>query len=551
MNKCTNCQTTTKLFFCPNCGQILEYPDFIRTDEKLKKSLEIFVKNLVNASKKSQADLQVLFDKSELSNAVYRKYYQHITYLQQLCSTEKSKQYFSGNGEALFEKMEQFADKCRQNECQIAVVGIIKAGKSMLINSLLGKEIASTYPTPETASVTKFRSANGKDYVKVSFYNSREWDELWKSVLAARKNSLRDDKEDFLTEYNDLKADEIKRLYINKREETYYPTDIHEMKKIVDTFTSARYAEHFFAKEVEIGLSDFDAPSNVVFVDTPGLDDPVSYRSDITRRYLHSANVILLCVRAIDPGDMSATVLEKLAGLFAEMRYSKERIYLFGTQIDVRSPFKENWEKFTFPTFIKYLSDDIYFGSQKNAKDKIKPVSAKFYNLIQRAKNNTDIWKDEEIKKELNRMIRACWEVPEYDDLLEVYGEEKARKLHKSTKQIFYEHISEFEEITGIPAAKDALMNGPIKEAENIIKNDIQGDYAFLCQQIANTALDVSTFRLDTIRESYASDIQEQVAVLNQQLIDDRKDYAATRTALNELLQDMQGQVNNVINILK
>lgn len=360
-----------------------------------------------------------------------------------MCNNEKTME------RHFLKEKDHFADKCKKNDCQIVVVGMITAGKSTLIDALLGKEIASTN---RTASVTKFRSAKGRDYVKVSFYNSREWEELWKNV--------RDDKEDFLSEYNNLNADAIKSQYVGKKEETYYPSDIKEMKKIVDTFTSARYAEHFFAKEVEIGLSDFDAPSNVVFVDTPGLDDPVSYRSDITRRYLHSANVILLCVRAINPGDMSATVLEKLAGLFAEMQYSKERIYLFGTQIDVCSPFKENWEKFTYPTFIKYLSDDIYFGSQKNAKDKIKPVSAWFYNLIQRAKNDTEVWKDEEIKKELNRMIRACWKVPEYDDLVEQYGEEEARKLHKSTKQFFYEHISEFEEITGIPAAKDALMKG-------------------------------------------------------------------------------------------
>ena len=40
---------------------------------------------------------------------------------------------------------------------QIAIVGTVKAGKSTLINSLLGYDLASTNVTPETATLTKFK----------------------------------------------------------------------------------------------------------------------------------------------------------------------------------------------------------------------------------------------------------------------------------------------------------------------------------------------------------------------------------------------------------
>lgn len=547
MNKCTNCQTKTNLFFCPNCGQILEYPDFIKSEEKLKRSLEVFVKNLINASKKSETDLEILLDKSELSNAIYRKYYKHITYLQQLCSTEQSKIYFEGNGEALFEKMDQFAERCRKNECQIAVAGTIKAGKSMLINALLGKEIASTYPTPETASLTKFRSAEGADYIKISFYNSEEWSELWNSVLASKERSIRDDKEDFLSAYNNLNADSIKGNYINKDEIICYPQNFEELKQIVDTYTSARYAEHFFAKEVEVGLVDFDAPTNVVFVDTPGLNDPVSYRSDITRKYLHSANVVLWCTKATGPGDLDALALDSLAGLFAELRYAKENIFIFGTQIDVVTPFMEQWKEFTYPHFVTYLQKDIYFGSKKNTEEKIKPVTAWFYNLIQRAKKNPDIWKDKKEKKNLERMVRDCFDVPEREDLIEEYGLEEADKRHKTPKQVFYEHIAELEEMTGIPEARKAIMDGPVSNAENIIKKDIQGDYSYLCKQISNTATEISTFRLETIKQSNAVDLQEKILLLDQQIKQGAKEYTITRTALNETLELMQEHISTII----
>ena len=63
----------------------------------------------------------------------------------------------------------------------IAFVGTIKAGKSTLINALLGRNLASTSVTPETAVLTKFRSS-AQDYVKVTFYSSYEWAQLWNSI---------------------------------------------------------------------------------------------------------------------------------------------------------------------------------------------------------------------------------------------------------------------------------------------------------------------------------------------------------------------------------
>lgn len=547
MNTCNNCHTETGLFFCPNCGKIIEYPDFVTHEERLKKALELFVMNMIAATKRSQYDLEEKVGKSGLAELVYRKYYQHIAYLQQLCSTDVSKKYFGGNGEALFEKMDQFAEKCKQNECQIAVVGTIKAGKSMLINAILGREIASTFPTPETASVTKFRSSNRGDYVKVSFYTDKEWQKLWNSVMMATKKSIRDDKEDFLSEYNSLHADEIKSEFINRESIEFKPTTFDELKQTVDKYTSSRHAEHYFAKEVEIGLSDFVAPANVVFVDTPGLNDPVSFRSNITRKYLHSANVILLCVKAAS-AELRSQELDEIASLFAELRYSKDRIYILGTQIDTPRNFKQYWDNHTKKEFLKYLSDDIYFGSEQDAKKQIFPVTAWYYNLVMRAKKNPEVWKDAEMKGNLEEMVRRCWKVESFEDLQEQYGTEEAIKRFKSPKQIFYEHISEFEDMTNIPQMRIMLMEGPVKASEMIIKNDVQSDYRYLCSQIVSTAKDVAKLRQETIAQSRAKDVQMQIIDLNQRISQSKREYAATRSALSELLKDLQDETNKVIN---
>ena len=37
--KCKFCGEETELFFCPNCGKIIEYPQFIKDNAKLEKEV--------------------------------------------------------------------------------------------------------------------------------------------------------------------------------------------------------------------------------------------------------------------------------------------------------------------------------------------------------------------------------------------------------------------------------------------------------------------------------------------------------------------------------
>lgn len=69
---------------------------------------------------------------------------------------------------------------------QIAIVGAIKAGKSTLINTLIGDDLASVSVTPETATLTKFRYSE-KNYVKIKFYTNDEWNKIWEN---AKKRKL-------------------------------------------------------------------------------------------------------------------------------------------------------------------------------------------------------------------------------------------------------------------------------------------------------------------------------------------------------------------------
>lgn len=548
-HKC-KCGHSSSMFFCPRCGAILEYPSILSNKEDLKTNLRNFVSKLVKTAHEQKVDIENLVADSAINEFAYKSLYERIAYLQKLCGYDIAYPYFGEDGSSIFDEINKFADKCSQNECQIAVAGTIKAGKSMIINALLGREIASTFPTPETASLTRFRKSLEGDYVKVSFYTTQDWTQLWDSVMESSRKSNRDDSEDFLSEYNSLNADSIKGDFLNKQDIIIKTSSIQEMKEIVDKYTSARFPEHYFAKEVEIGLSNCFLAPNVVIVDTPGLDDPVSYRTDITRLYLRKANVILICKKS-SSAEIRRDELEQLISLFSELRYYKDRIYIVGTQIDIQPNMKDYWEKFTLPEYIKYLKSKVYFGSEETAMNHIIPASAWYFLNALKANTNPEVWKDKNVAKVLREMICRLYDYTPLEELIDEYGEEEARKLFKSPRQLFDSNFEDILARTGIPLLREILIDGPVKNAQKIILTDIKSQYQKLVDAIRKKSESVSGYLLETISVSNSNNIREQIANLEKRIAKEKIDAKTDEDNLNLLLKQMREATSQAVSKVK
>ena len=555
---CPKCGTKTELFYCPNCGEIFEYPSFVGNNEKRKHSLQEFVKKVVSVAKQQKIDVSSAIDGSPVRNAIYRKYYEQIAYLQKLCSNKTTQSYFMNSGSNMFEQMNSFAEKCELGECQIAVVGTVKAGKSAFINALIGKEIASSYPTPETASVTKFRKSEKGNYVKVSFYTSKDWQQLWDSVHSSTADAIKgDENEDFLHLYESLQAERIRNSFLNKKDVISYVNSLDELKTLIDKYTSARYPEHFFAKEVEVGLSDFFAPSNVVIVDTPGLDDPVPYRTDITRRYLHKANVVLLCIRSNRP-EISSTELTQLSYIFQELRYYKERIITFGTQIDDEDemPMLDYWREYTLPEYLKYLSRSTLYGSKEIAEKHIFPVSAYYFFYIQKAILNPQIFlgktdEDKKLRKKIDAIVRRYYDCPEREDLIDEYGEEEGNKRYRTPRQIFEEHKYDLLNMTQVKQIRNMILDGPIRNANDIILNDIKDLYIILNKEIQKISSEIASHRQKTIELSEANDAIERISSLEREISDSKKYNIEQAKRLSNLLAGLESRSQSALSKIK
>lgn len=553
INVCPKCGTKTEMFYCPNCGEVFSYPSFIAGNKNRQKSLQTFISNVIAVAKQQKLNVAEAIGGSSIRNAIYRKYYEHIAYLQKLCSNKTTHSYFMNSGTNMFEQMNSFAEKCESGYCQIAVVGTVKAGKSAFINALIGKEIASSYPTPETASVTKFKKSEIGNYVKVSFYTTKEWKLLWDSVHSSTAEAIEgDENEDFIHLYEYLHAEDIRAKYLDKQEAFFHVNSIEEMKENIDKFTSARHPEHFFAKEVEVGLTDFFAPSNVVIVDTPGLDDPVPYRTNITRRYLHKANVILLCIRS-NRAEISSTELTQLFYIFQELRYYKDRIITIGTQIDEPDDMLNYWNNYTLPEYLKYLSRSTLYGSKEVAEKQIFPLSAFYYFYVQKAIENPHVFvgktdEEKKLKKRISEIVRRYYDSPDWGDLVEEYGEDEARVLYKSPKQIFEEHKEELLDMTQVPKVRKMLLDGPIKNANEIILSDIESLYKHLINEVRNVSKDIASHRNETIEISESNDVLERISTMEKRIRKEKELQRVQADKLSDLLSDLEKHSQNALN---
>ena len=273
------------------------------------------------------------------------------------------------NNSAVVQKMSDFLSLCRNPDFQIAFVGTIKTGKSTLINALLGKNYASMAVTPETAALTKFRSSP-RDYVKIIFYTHSEWQKLWDSRTSGASA--------FMAEYNELQGDKFKDKWINHAP-IHKELANEQIEDELKIWSSSKRAEHYFVKEIEVGISTLgkDFPPQVVFVDTPGLSDPVAYRSELTKQYIRRANAVFVC---IDAQKIQKEEIDTIASVFAFSSDDKSKVHIVATHWDVLNEPEEDWAE-QKKYLIKRLTGPAFFDMQATASTNIMHSAAFIYNL--------------------------------------------------------------------------------------------------------------------------------------------------------------------------
>ena len=200
------------------------------------------------------------------------------------------------------------ATKARQKvhelEFNVAVTGVINAGKSTLLNALLGKKILGASNVPETVNLTVLKYAP-EPFARVNFWSKAELKELgiaqdqddeiaeiyggagvkFESETAQNLIGKFDaDGSELAAKFQSPNASQI---CSNQPASKTVKTD--EIKRY--TSADSKYAK--FVKSVELYENLELLKDNVRIIDTPGIDDAVALREELVRRFMRECDLMV------------------------------------------------------------------------------------------------------------------------------------------------------------------------------------------------------------------------------------------------------------------
>ncbi|SMB80870.1 small GTP-binding protein domain-containing protein [Desulfonispora thiosulfatigenes DSM 11270] len=212
------------------------------------------------------------------------------------------------------QKVKQLAGKLVKEEFAIAFCGHFSAGKSSMINRLVGENILPSSPIPTSANLVKVKE--GDEYAKVFFKNEKP------------------------------------RLY-------RAPYDY----KMVKNYCK----DGDLIKEIEISYTDINLPSKTVIMDTPGIDSVDDAHRIATESALYLADLVFYVM------DYNHVQSEVNFMFIKELTEAGKEVYLVINQVDKHSDKELSFTDFKISVAESFASwgvnpADIFYTSLKEEK---------------------------------------------------------------------------------------------------------------------------------------------------------------------------------------
>ena len=187
----------------------------------------------------------------------------------------------------LSERLRAIPERLQNQRFSIGITGVMNAGKSTMLNALLGQEVLGTSVVPETANLTLIKYAKNP-YAIVNFWNTKEWSKIEEGAKSLK--SL----EAFVQESHAHFGEQFNAFITPKGESQ--SVDVHDLA----LYTSAKHSDKKcnLIKSVELYTDLKFVQDGVQIVDTPGLDDPVVQREEITLEYLSECDLMIHLMNA-------------------------------------------------------------------------------------------------------------------------------------------------------------------------------------------------------------------------------------------------------------
>ncbi len=376
----------------------------------------------------------------------------------------------------------------------IGITGVMNAGKSTMLNALMGQEILGSAVVPETANLTIVK--HGSPEAKVFYWNKQEWNRIESS--ARQIESIKE----FVNETKTLFGDNLEKIIQEKS--VSEKVDINNLAAFTSAEASGKKCN--LVKYVELKSDLNFLADGIEIVDTPGLDDPVIQREEITKEYLSACDLMLHLMNV----SQSATLKDVEFIIDALLYQNITKLLIVITRADTVSEqqLEEviNYTKSSIERQLKALNKDSQLDYILKSI-KFIPISGKMALLHRTGKSQ------EAIKAGYNLEDTGILEIEDYlnetlfgasssksDLIIKGAKTQLLKTIEKELKSFNYELIllskskeeleKELEEFSKKKSTNESIFEA-MAEDINIHKNDAKSYISTLETFLVNELLDL------------------------------------------------------------
>lgn len=352
-------------------NKIIGFLEKLHTHNFITKAQTFSLQILLKENKKQTMSPQ---DKPNTAKTIFDKRQQNLHAIIEKIKASSTDEYFCT-------KLDEIALDLNSFTFSIGITGVMNAGKSTLLNALLQEEVLGTSVVPETANLTIIKQ--GEPRARVHFYTKSQWQAI------INEGKINEDLKTFTqTTHNNL-GDKLDKLL---------DTQIDIALNKLCSYTSAKDSHGIsnVVRNVEMFYDANFLTNNVEIVDTPGIDDPITQREEITKKYLQKCDVLVHLMN----GSQSTTKkdIDFLVDCLVYQNISKLIIVI--TKIDTISPQALNEVTLYTKNSIKKTLLDL--GKKSINIDDVKFIAVSAKQALDESRTNSGV---DELEKTLQDLL--------------------------------------------------------------------------------------------------------------------------------------------------
>lgn len=289
---------------------------------------------------------------------------------------------------ALKTEAETVLRKLRNNEFEIAIVGLEKAGKSTFANALMENNLLPTKDLRCTFTSTQIEySGDDKDdSATVSFYTADEFDKDFKDKLCKlgflnyeRYSFDTIDEKQYLTIYESEVSDEKKRLYGDSIHEDILAIirNVDSLSELLGRPAIPFGADRINSGELEVYITDeakaravkqvvirskkLNEMKNAIIFDVPGFNSPTELHKIQTLERMKSADAIIVVANGVSPS-LTSESLKILRESDDEGNPLNDKLFVFANKTEGARDISKNISD----TFNEWISKGFVAQANKH-----------------------------------------------------------------------------------------------------------------------------------------------------------------------------------------